>query len=201
MSQDSTSMPYFERIGNDDFNELQSCRIVIENQQQRLMILEKINVDLELRLEDQAKQSMAVEKECVAIETKWKKHCEERDMGIEALNKALEKEKSKGDRLREHLSRTERELYGILQRKYEIMRGPAVGGRNGTFAQNRLNQNSNGGDLSTSERQQSPSASWLEFSNTAKANNKNSNTFPNSLESKKAREAQAERSLADFLGF
>ena len=33
----------------------------------------------------------------------------------------------KGDRVREHLSRTERELYGILQRKYELLRGP--GGR------------------------------------------------------------------------
>ena len=32
----------------------------------------------------------------------------------------------KSDRVRDHLSRTERELYGILQRKYELIRGPGV---------------------------------------------------------------------------
>ena len=33
-------------------------------------------------------------------------------------------EEKKGDRLREQISRTEKELYSILQKKYELMRGP-----------------------------------------------------------------------------
>lgn len=33
----------------------------------------------------------------------------------------------KTEKLREHLSRTERELYGILQRKYQLMRGGPQG--------------------------------------------------------------------------
>jgi hypothetical protein len=44
--------------------------------------------------------------------------------------------KSKGDRLRGHLSRTERELYGILQRKYELTRGPGRNSGSGTLNNN-----------------------------------------------------------------
>jgi hypothetical protein len=33
------------------------------------------------------------------------------------------KQTKKTERLHEHLNRTERELYGILQRKYQLMRG------------------------------------------------------------------------------
>jgi hypothetical protein len=36
-------------------------------------------------------------------------------------------EEKKGDRLREQISRTEKELYSILQKKYELMRGPGGG--------------------------------------------------------------------------
>jgi prefoldin subunit 5 len=57
--------PLWERIGSDEFAELQQCREIIESLQQRVNNLEKINVDLEYRLEDQAKQCMAVEKECL----------------------------------------------------------------------------------------------------------------------------------------
>ena len=45
----------------------------------------------------------------------------EKDIG-EWQKKYLAEEK-KGVRLREQISRTEKELYGILQRKYELMRG------------------------------------------------------------------------------
>jgi hypothetical protein len=70
---------------------------------------------------------MEVEKECVAIERKWKAKCDSLEKEILNWKEQFEAQKLKGDRLREHLSRTERELYGILQRKYELIRGP--GGR------------------------------------------------------------------------
>jgi prefoldin subunit 5 len=59
-------------MGNEDYVELQQLRLVIDDLQGRIVKLEKINVDLESRLEDQAKQSMAVEKECLQIEQKWR---------------------------------------------------------------------------------------------------------------------------------
>ena len=66
--------PLFERMGAAD--ELQKCRQVIEALQSRVQDLERINMDLESRLEDQAKQCMAVEKECIAIERSWREKAE-----------------------------------------------------------------------------------------------------------------------------
>ena len=72
---------------------------------------------------------MAVEKECLEIEREWKSKCDVLENEIINWKNEYEILKLKGDRLRGHLSRTERELYGILQRKYELTRGP--GGRSG----------------------------------------------------------------------
>ena len=119
--------PLFERMGTDEYAQLQDCRQIIDSLQQRVHDIERINLDLEYRLEDQAKQCMEVEKECVSIERSWKAKCEALEREIANWKQQYEAQKVKGDRVREHLSRTERELYGILQRKYELMRGP--GGR------------------------------------------------------------------------
>lgn len=119
--------PFFERIGTAE--ELQQCKRLIETLQMRVMDLERINVDLEYRLEDQAKQCMTTEKECTSVERKWRAKCETLEKDIETWKRDYEAEKQRAARLREHLSRTERELYSILQRKYELMRaGPAGGG-------------------------------------------------------------------------
>jgi len=116
-----------QRLGTEEFIELQQYRLIIDNLQERIQNLERINVDLEYRLEDQAKQCMSVEKECIEIERTWKTKCEGLEAEISHWKNEYESQQLKGDRLREHLSRTERELYGILQRKYELIRGP--GGR------------------------------------------------------------------------
>ncbi len=121
--------PLFERqVGNDEYNELQQCRNMIDHLQQRIQRLEHINVDLERRLEDQAKETMTLETECIKIERSWKSKCESLENEIHQWKIAHETERGKGTKLREQLSRTEKELYGILQRKYELMRGPAGGG-------------------------------------------------------------------------
>jgi len=91
---------------------------------------------LEYRLEDQAKQCMAVEKECLELEREWKTRCETLENEICNWKNEYEILKSKGDRLRGHLSRTERELYGILQRKYELTRGPGRNSGSGTLSNN-----------------------------------------------------------------
>lgn len=118
--------PLFERQRMNNQDDYIDLRLLIDNLQQKISRLEKINVDLESRLEDQAKQSMAVEKECLSIEQGWKAKNDELMKEIEGCKDSLRMERVKGDRLREHLGRTERELYGMLQRKYEFnfMRGP-----------------------------------------------------------------------------
>lgn len=124
---DTTSPQYFERTNTDDLAELNACRLMIDSLQQRVNVLEKINIDLEMRLEKQAIETMEIERQILEANKKLKiqeeKSSKERD---EWTAKFLNQE-SKSERLRDHLSRTERELYGILQKKYELMRGP-VGG-------------------------------------------------------------------------
>jgi hypothetical protein len=121
-----SATPLFERLGlgGDEFAELQQCKQVIESLYKRIGDLERINVDLEYRLEDQAKQCMAVERECISVERKWKTKYDELEKTVEQMRVTYDKEKMKSDRLRENLTRTERELYGILQRKYELTKGP-----------------------------------------------------------------------------
>lgn len=117
--------PLFERMTAAD--ELSKCRQIIDALQSRVQDLERINIDLETRLEDQAKQCMSVERECIAVERSWKEKNEVLETEIEEWKKKNATQEMKTDKLREHLSRTEKELYGILQRKYELMRGPGRG--------------------------------------------------------------------------
>ena len=130
---------------------------------------------------------MSVEKECLEIEMKWKEHSELLEKEIEKWKKSYELEKTKTEKLREHLSRTERELYGILQRKYELIRGPATNKKgitktddNNSTSPNALKRNDN---------------SWNDN------NNDNVNSKSNTKESKKAREKKVLAELSDFLGF
>ncbi len=98
---------------------------MIEALQERVQDLERINMDLESRLEDQARQCMMAEKECMAIKREWTTKCELLQNEIEHWKNEHQSEQSKNVRLRDQNSRTERELYRILQRKYELMRGNA----------------------------------------------------------------------------
>ncbi|RYH20739.1 hypothetical protein EON65_22565 [archaeon] len=133
-ADNASESPLFERqmSTGSEYGEYEQLRVLIESLQQRIVRLERINTDLEGRLEDQAKQSMAVEAECISIDRTWKEKCSTLEQEIIKWKADYQAEKAKGDRLRDQLSRTERELYGILQRKYELMRGPAtMGGKGG----------------------------------------------------------------------
>ncbi len=115
--------PLFERMGTDEFAEAQHSRQLVEALQNRVQDLERINVDLEYRLEDQARQCLAAEKECMAIKREWSAKCETLQNEIAHWKSEHANEQVKCVKLRDQNSRTERELYRILQRKYELMRG------------------------------------------------------------------------------
>ena len=123
-SGNDSELPLFERIDNNEYVEAQRNREFIKSLQHRLEDLEKINIDLEYRLEDQAKLCIDLEHECSEIERGWKERCDLMEREIKEWKKKYSIEEKKGDRLREQISRTEKELYGILQRKYELMRVP-----------------------------------------------------------------------------
>jgi len=123
---DNGNAPLFERMTGIEEN--QQCKQKVEELNIRVHDLERINVDLEHRLEEQAKSTMETEKECVEIERKWEKKNQEIEEEVAKWQARFKNQETKTDRLREHLSRTEKELYSILQRKYELMRGPGRGG-------------------------------------------------------------------------
>lgn len=93
----------------------------------RIEKLEKIILDLEHRLENQANAQLIVEKKCEDIDIEWGRKYESLQKEVVDWKKKFELEVKKGNRLRDHLSRTEREMYGMLQRKYELIRGPGQG--------------------------------------------------------------------------
>jgi chaperonin cofactor prefoldin len=119
--------PLFDRTGSDEYTQLQDARKVTNHLQQRVHDLETRNQFLEYQLEDDATKYMEKETDCVSIERIWKAKCEVIENEISTWKRQFEAQQLKGDRVREHLSHTERELYGMLQRKYELIRGP--GGR------------------------------------------------------------------------
>ena len=221
--QDTQETPLFERqMGNGESVELQQLQLVVDNLQHRIMNLEKINTDLEVRLEDQAKQSMAVEKECLLIEQRWKSKNDELLAEIEKWKTSFRQEKLKGDRLREQVHRSERELYGILQRKYELMRGPGTNKPNqGTHNKGPPGGNNTGSDGFNSRRTELPSASSMRENDFLLASNKviqlnTSHTHQYLLltniiilylkilqkeDMSKNKESVVLSSLADFLGF
>jgi hypothetical protein len=104
--------------------ELLHMRRQMDQLQQRVHILEKMNLNSEARLEDQSKQCLAAEKRCDDIQAEADRREEQLHKEIEKITIKYEEEKQRGERFREQLSRTEREMYGILQRRYEGMRGP-----------------------------------------------------------------------------
>ena len=103
----------------------------------RVVTLEKINTDLEKRLEDQARLTMKAEKMYTDLNQSWtdrnaalkqvyiyasegrKVKCTFQE--IEEWKDKYNKQVKITDRKEEKLTRTERELYGLLQRKYELM--------------------------------------------------------------------------------
>ena len=67
---------------------------------------------------------MIIEKEIMDAMRKLSAQEQQANLEKEEWASKFMVQESKSERLREHLSRTERELYGILQKKYELIRGP-----------------------------------------------------------------------------
>ena len=119
---------YFGRAETDDAVELKLSRQSNDRLQHRVKELERINIDLEYRLEEQAKQNVEIEHECMEIERKGRLDCEIMERKVLEWQNKYDHQEKKAARLSQQISRTERELYGAYQRKYELLRGTGGGG-------------------------------------------------------------------------
>jgi predicted RNase H-like nuclease (RuvC/YqgF family) len=172
--QHETSSPgLLQRLGGDDFAELQACRQTIEVLQERVSMLDFIKNELEDRLEDQEKQCMTAEKECLDIRTEWTQKCSLLEKEIEDWKKEFGRQQLKSDRLREQCSRTERELYRI---RGEIMRHGGTG-KSANYQRKSSNDATSSGEA--------PNESFL---------------APHSMQSPEVRQKRVISSLMDFCG-
>ena len=126
------SPPLFERLVSDDVQELKSYSRIIQSQNARLAELERVNDDLERRLEIQAKQKMTLESELTAMERQWSMRYSELETERDAWKGAVEAERRRSSGLRDQISRKDRELHRMLQRKYDGGRDIRAGSQMGS---------------------------------------------------------------------
>ncbi|GMI36426.1 hypothetical protein TrRE_jg11946 [Triparma retinervis] len=120
------------RNSSDDVQELKSYSRIIQSQNARLAELERVNDDLERRLEIQAKQKMTLESELTAMERQWSMRYSELETERDAWKGAVEAERRRSSGLRDQISRKDRELHRMLQRKYDGGRDIRAGSQMGS---------------------------------------------------------------------
>eukprot|EP00611_Tribonema_gayanum_P030126 TRINITY_DN8280_c0_g1_i1.p1 TRINITY_DN8280_c0_g1~~TRINITY_DN8280_c0_g1_i1.p1 ORF type:complete len:211 (-),score=73.35 TRINITY_DN8280_c0_g1_i1:294-926(-) len=130
--------PLFERVSHDDVAELHACHAQLTELEARCGDLERINVDLELRLERQAKERMTVDREIAESNQAWEARLLAAATEAAEARAKLENEVRLGDIARDKLRRTERELHRILQKKYDIVRAAKLEERNAAKDRTRI---------------------------------------------------------------
>lgn len=104
-----------------DCAELQDCRTHLRLCAARIQELQNLNVDLEARLEAQANEYIKLETDAAESQARWKAQYEALENECEMWRQSHSQLEAKNIKLREQLMRTERELRGILQKKYDFM--------------------------------------------------------------------------------
>jgi hypothetical protein len=109
-------------MGQDDIAELQHCHQQLAEAEARCGELERINLDLERRLEAQAKERMRADKEVAQEVLMWEERLAQADAKSEEWKGRCEMEQKHREVVLDKLRRTERELHRILQKKYDIVK-------------------------------------------------------------------------------
>mmetsp|Transcript_541 Transcript_541/g.1846 ORF Transcript_541/g.1846 Transcript_541/m.1846 type:complete len:247 (-) Transcript_541:181-921(-) len=104
-----------------DTVEVQDCHSQLRTCMQRISDVEAINVDLEARLESQAREYIELESDAAESLACWKNQYEALVKEASSWKHMHAQQVLKNQKVREQLLRTERELHGILQKKYDIM--------------------------------------------------------------------------------
>lgn len=114
--------PLFERMNHEDQAQLEQCQYQITKLEQHCVKLERINQDLESRLERQAKDRLEVDREMGERIQAWERRLAEVVEERDEWRARTEGEQRHSEILQEKLRRTEKELHRILQKKYDIVR-------------------------------------------------------------------------------
>lgn len=91
----------------------------IANLEEKISLLERVNLDLELRLEQKARESMLLEGECLESQRSGQLRIQSLEMDIRMWKVECAAQDIRNKELKEMLSRTEMEMHSIFQRKSE----------------------------------------------------------------------------------
>lgn len=100
---------------------MQDCHRRLQICLQRIADVESINKDLESRLETHAHEFITLESEAADSLARWKIEYAAIVSEAASWRQQHAQQERKTLKIREQLLRTERELHGILQKKYDIM--------------------------------------------------------------------------------
>lgn len=125
MSSSATALPtpMFERLVTEEVQELKAYARIIENQNRRLVELERVHGDLEARLELEARGRAQLEATLEARERDWSVRYRQMEMDRDHWKEEVTKEQSKNARLIDQVVRKDQDIHRMLQRKvrYIIM--------------------------------------------------------------------------------
>lgn len=111
--------PLFERLVTEEVQELRAYVRIVENQNRRLVELERVHGDLEARLEAEAKSRQQVEATLEAREREWAEKLEHVERDRDHWKDLVEAEKIKNSKLIDQVHRKDQDIHRMLQRKYD----------------------------------------------------------------------------------
>jgi hypothetical protein len=121
-SSTSHPTPLFERLVTEEVQELKAYARIIENQNRRLVELERVHGDLEARLELEARRRAQLETTLEARERDWAARYHDLKRDRDHWKEEVTKEQSKNARLIDQVVRKDQDIHRMLQRKVRFTR-------------------------------------------------------------------------------
>ena len=109
--------PLFERLVTEEVQELRAYVRIVENQNRRLIELERVHGDLEVRLEIESKSRQQLEATLEAREREWAERLEHVERDRDNWKALVEAEKIKNSKLLDQVYRKDQDIHRMLQRK------------------------------------------------------------------------------------
>mmetsp|Transcript_45226 Transcript_45226/g.50695 ORF Transcript_45226/g.50695 Transcript_45226/m.50695 type:complete len:294 (+) Transcript_45226:411-1292(+) len=121
-SASSHPTPLFERLVTEEVQELKAYAEIIENQNRKLVELERIHVDLESRLELESRGRTQLEATLERRERDWAMRYHKLEKDRDQWKNLVSQEQTKNARLIDQVVRKDQDIHRMLQRKYDNQR-------------------------------------------------------------------------------
>lgn len=117
----------FQRLVTEEVQELKAYARIIENQNHRLVELERIHGDLENRLELEARGRTQLEATLERRERSWTMKYHDLEKDRDQWKNVVSQEQAKNARLFDQVVRKDQDIHRMLQRKYDNQRESVSG--------------------------------------------------------------------------